>query len=151
MKVGFDIDGVILKIDLGLIRAIDMIDDVDKRNEVSKYYYGQRERQLNPLDYMYEDDELFIITGRAPCYKEETKKWVKKYFPMAKLIILGEEEDFANCVLDNWFEKQSIMKAGAIKKYYIEVYFEDTPDIVRRLRELCPKCKIIQYGGRFSI
>ena len=48
----------------------------------------------------------------------------------------------------DWLEKVAIAKAKVINQLGLDIYFEDIPVIVVRLRELCPKTKIIQYGGR---
>jgi len=153
MRVGFDIDGVILDIDLAVIRLIDFLPDKKLRKEASKFYYALRRPLLNPLDFLHEDDELFIITGRPIEYKEITEKWAKKYFPKAELIILGSEKfgDTDVEVPDIWYVKHAKRKAKAINDNKIEVYFEDTAPIVKELRKLCPNTKIIQYGGRFGL
>lgn len=152
MRIAFDIDGVIVDIDLGLIRAIDFFPEgSEARKQASRFYYLMRRRQLNPIDYLSEDDELFFITGRNEAYRDLTEKWASKYFPQATLVILGHEEPKAGePVLKKWYVRQAERKAKALKKYKIDVYFEDTPPVVRELRKMCPETKIIQYGGRFD-
>lgn len=151
MKVGFDIDGVILDIDLGLIRMIDHMDSEEARKEVSKFYYALRRRQLNPIDFLHDDDELYFITSRSEEYQEVTERWAKKYFPQAKLIVLGHAEPTKESKLDSWFVRAAKKKAKAINENKIDVYFEDTGPVVKILRELCTNTKIIQYGGRFDL
>jgi len=151
MRVAFDIDGVILDIDLGLIRTIDFIEDKKKRAEASLFYYILRRPQINPYDYIHEDDELYIITGRDEKYRDITEKWAKKYFPNAKLIILGHEEPTPETKLEGWFIRQAKKKAIALIQNGIDIYFEDTPPVVREMRKMLPPTiKVIQYGGRFD-
>lgn len=152
MRIAFDIDGVILDIDLGLIRTIDFIEDEKKRAEASLFYYTLRKPQINPCDYIHEDDELYIITGRDEKYRDITERWVKKYYPMAKLIILGHEEPNPDTNLEKWFIKQARKKAEALIENKIDVYFEDTPPVIREMRKILPQTiKVIQYGGRFDL
>jgi len=148
LRVAFDIDGVILDIDLGLIRAIDFIHNKEEEQEATRFYYVCRRPLLNPLDFLHEDDELYIITGRDEKFREITEKWAKRYFPSAKLIVLGHEEPTGDTIFEEWYVKQARRKAKALIENQIDIYFEDTAPVVRELRMMCPKTKIVQYGGR---
>lgn len=149
MKIAFDIDGVILEQDLAMLRSIDVESNRKNRETISRYYYLHRKLQLNPIDYLADEDELYFITGRNEKYADITKKWQQKYFPQAKLIILNHVEPTRSTILEGWFVKQARLKAKALKENNIEVYFEDTAEVVSELRKLCPDIKIIQFGGRF--
>ena len=149
MNVAFYIDGVILQIDLFALRFIDSMSDKKLRTELSRYYYISRPFQLNPIDFVGTEDKLFIITGRNDLYKDITEAWHKKYFPGAILVCLDHEEPKEETDLEEWFVKQARLKAKALEKYKIDVYFEDTPEVVKELRKLCPQVKIVQYGSRF--
>ena len=150
MKLGFDLDGVIIKNNLAILRLIDLIEDPKKRKEISKYYYKQQDILLDPLKFLLEEDELYIITSRNRIYKEETESIVKKYFPLAKLIILNHVEPHLLLDLKDWYKKQAELKAKVIKELGIEVYFEDRPQVVRYLRDLCPNTKIICFGDHIE-
>jgi len=150
MKLGFDLDGVIIKNNLAILRLIDLIEDPKKRKEISKYYYKQQDILLDPLKFLLEEDELYIITSRNRIYKEETESIVKKYFPLAKLIILNHVEPHLLLDLKDWYKKQAELKAKVIKELGIEVYFEDRPQVVRYLRNLCPNTKIICFGDHIE-
>ena len=103
--------------------------------------------QLNPLDFVDETDELYFITGRNDCLTEITQKWVKKYFPMAKLFIL----DIGAKEIHNFSELQANLKQKIINENQIDVYFEDNPTVFSLLRKLCPNTKIIHYGSRLCL
>lgn len=133
-----------------MLSHLDYIQPGEDKTRTSLFYYLIRNRQLNPVDFLHDDDELFIITGRDEKYADITKHWAEKYFPMAKLIILGQDEPELDTDINDWLTKQAKIKSRALKKYKIDVYFEDTPEIVKRLRELCSDIAIIQYGGRMS-
>jgi len=150
MRLGFDLDGIIIKNNLAILRLIDLIEDPEKRREVSKYYYKQQDILLDPLKFLLEEDELYIITSRNRIYREETEALVKKYFPSAKLIILDHVEPHLLLDLKDWYKKQAELKAKVIKKEGIEVYFEDIPQVVRYLRNLCPNTKIICFGDHIE-
>ena len=151
MRIAFDIDGVILSIDLGLIKVIDCMKDKKAKDACTKFYFALRRRQLNPCDFLHEDDELYIITARGEENREITERWIKRYFPMAKLIMLSSHEEPTLVVSEEWYIKQAKRKAKALIENKIDVYFEDTAPVVRELRKLCPNTKIIQYGARFDI
>ena len=148
MRIAFDIDGVVLDMNLALLRAADLMGDKKTRDETNKYYYLSRKLQLNPLDFLAEEDELYLITGRNRRYLEITMNWKNKYFPKAKLILLDHVEPGNETIIEDWFIKQARLKASVLRQENIAVYFEDTPEVVRELRKLVPNCLIIQYGGR---
>jgi len=108
---------------------------------------------LNPVDFLvFPDDEYYLITSRSKELTSITKKWVKKYCPhVKKLIVLGQRllgNTSNKKEIEEWLDTTARDKAEVINKYKIEVYFDDSTYVVKRLRELCPNCKIINYGGR---
>lgn len=150
MRIAFDIDGVVLEMNLSMLRAADLEGDKKIKGEINKYYYLFRKIQLNPIDFLADDDELFLITGRSRRYLEATLNWKNRYFPKATLILLGQEEPGKETIIEDWFITQARKKAAALIQNKIDVYFEDTPEVVKELRKLCPNISIIQYGGRIS-
>lgn len=150
MRIGFDLDGVVVKHNLPILRMMDLIEDPRKRDEVARYYYKQQEILLNPLLFLLEEDELYIITSRSNKYRRETEQFIEKYLPTARLIILDLIDPSLLIDLDSWYRKQAELKAKVINDLGIEVYFEDIPKVVRYLREMCPNTKIICYGDGFE-
>lgn len=152
MRIGFDLDGVVLDIDLGIIRLIDFSKAEDKR-VLERFYYASRKIQLNPIDFLHGDDELYFVTGRHEGVMDITESWAKRFFPQATLISVnhGHVVGKAPGDVDRWLYEQAALKAEVIKQCNINVYFEDTPETVKYLRELCPHCTIIQYGGRTGL
>jgi len=149
MNIAFDIDGVVLDIDLGLIRSIDHEHRPEIKDELWHFYYAKRDLQLNPNDFMHDGDKLFLITGRNIEFTKETVGWKERYFPTATLVMLDQNIPEAEEGVEEWFINQARMKAKALKKYDIDIYFEDTPAVVKELRKLVD-IPIIQYGGRFD-
>jgi hypothetical protein len=146
MNIGFDLDGVIISQDIAMLRLLDRLNlDGKVRDEIAYFYYISRTLQLNPLDFIAENDTLFIITCRSKKYSCITQWFITKYFPTCKLLILNHVEptNIEKNMLDNWFSRQAKLKASIINKYNIDVYFEDTPEVVKYLRMMCPKCRII--------
>jgi hypothetical protein len=159
MKIAFDLDGVILQQEMYSLKAIDSCKNEQERAELMRYYYARRSIQLNPIDFLADDDELFFVTGRSVLVEDLTKKWAKKYFPMATVIatrtILPSSDvnlmtkNYVNDGNKEWSLIQAERKAKALNDNNIEIFFEDAPDVVKHLRQLCRNTKIVQYGGRF--
>ena len=150
MRIGFDLDGVIADIDLFKLRVIDSTDSKKWKDELTRWYYSARVYQLNPKDFMYEGDEIYIITSRGETLEEIAKEWLEKndvYFD--KLIFVHHDPgNHLGSSLEKWFEQMAQKKAVILERNDIEVYFEDTPSTVKYLRKLCPSIKVIQYGNR---
>jgi len=150
-RLGFDLDGVVADITIALFRVADMLPE---QLEIYKWLMRTAKLQLNPVEFLvFDDDEYYIITSRDNDFKEITEKWVLKYCPHVKeLIILDNDvEPMRNLTDDkilDWLDNQVKLKADAINKHKIEVYFEDSTYVVKKLRKLCPNCKIVNYGGR---
>lgn len=159
MRIAFDLDGVVLHQEMYSLKAIDSVQNEQERAELMRYYYSRRSIQLNPIDYLADDDELFFITGRSVLVEDITRKWAKKYFPMAtvittRTILPSSDKDLMtkNYVKDQtkeWGQIQAERKAKALNDNNIDVFFEDAPDVVKHLRQLCKNTKIVQFGGRF--
>jgi len=159
MRIAFDLDGVVLHQEMYSLKAIDSCENEQKRSELMRIYYSHRSIQLNPVDFLADDDELFFITGRSVLVEDLTKKWAKKYFPMATVIstrtILPSSDpdlmtkNYINDRNKEWGLIQAERKAKALNDNNIDVFFEDAPDVVKHLRRLCKSTKIVQYGGRF--
>lgn len=151
MNIAFDLDGVVLDQDLCALRSINLMQDRKQAQELFVYYCLYRQIQLNPMDYISEGDKLFFITGREELVRDITERWQKKYFPQATLIMTDctYNEKEQNEKIEVWYVTQAKKKAKPILDNKIDVFFEDTPQVVVELRKLCPNTKIIQYGGRF--
>jgi hypothetical protein len=159
MKIAFDLDGVVLHQEMYSLRAIDSCKNEDERSELMRYFYARRIIQLNPIDFLADDDVLFFITGRSMLVEDLTNRWAKKYFPMATVISTrniipcsdGElmTKNYVNDRSKDWSLIQAERKAKALNDNKIDVFFEDAPDVVKHLRRLCLCTKIVQYGGRF--
>jgi hypothetical protein len=51
--------------------------------------------------------------------------------------------------MQDWLVELAKVKAKVLNNLGIDVYFEDTPEVVEVLRNLCKNTKVIQYGSRF--
>jgi hypothetical protein len=158
MRIAFDLDGVVLQQEIYSLKAIDSCKNEEERSELMRCYYARRSIQLNPVDFLADEDELFFITGRSLLVEDLTKRWAKKYFPMATVIVTrtilpSSDSDLMtkNYVKGEkkWSLIQAERKAKALNDNNIDVFFEDDPGVVKHLRRLCMNTKIVQYGGRF--
>ena len=144
-----------VKQELALIKSIDLQENEEDRRDLIEHYYAHRDIQLNPIDFLAEDDELYFITGRSKRDEEITMKWAKRYFPMAKVIVTRDDKGTRNLsalggTREDWNLKQAIRKFEALVSCDIKVYFEDNPEVVKILRVMTKdtEIKIIQFGGR---
>jgi len=155
VRIGYDLDGVLCDIDVAVIRIMDNLPKV-QRDSVEEWYYRDRKPRLNPYLFGLPEDEVFIITGRQQQLKDITTTWVTKHFPdiikSGRFFIVGAENDTLNGVndkdeIEKWCQRRIKEKADMINKLKLDVYFDDNV-FIQDLRELCPSCKIIHFGGR---
>jgi uncharacterized HAD superfamily protein len=147
LKIGFDLDGVVFEQHLGTLRLFDLYAK-DNFDELMLYYCSSLKMQINPLDYTAEGDEIYFVTGRKQSIGEITERWAKKYFPMAKLYVTGKTIPINGVAVSDWSKKVAYEKSVVINGEKLDIFFEDNPVVVKTLREICPNCKIIQYGSR---
>lgn len=144
MKIGFDLDGVIVSCD-------SYIWGLAQGNEpVLKLALEEAKPVLNPRLFTSEKDEIYFITARSPAFDEITKRWCKHFFPDVTLVSVVVPPWKDSNGWDKWYTIVARMKANIINDLKIDVYFEDMPVTVKHLRKLCPNTKIIQYGGRIG-
>jgi len=152
MRIAFDIDGVIAELDIPFFRIMDFIPCKEEEKEnIYHYYYAYRPVLLNPKFFTQgQGDEVIIITARPERYKEETIDWLKRHdIKYSKFIMLNHEHPTGKLDLKEWFKKQARKKAKILIEEKIDVYFEDTPLVVKYLREMLPdNIKVIQFGLR---
>lgn len=152
MKIGFDLDGVIADIDFFKLRTVDFERDQKIKKELEYWYYASRRLLLNPDTFKLDNDEVIIITTRASVtgnnIRKLTEDWLKYqnvhydrlYFvPVPQGQYIGQS-------LQEWYRRMAEEKAKIINREGLDVYFEDSPEVARYLRLLCPNTKIIRFG-----
>lgn len=145
MKIGFDLDGVLCDTDMNFLRLLERVPpfegDLERKMEFEAWYFNERRPLLNPEDFLSEGDEYYVITGRdREAHTEVTERWCSKFTPNAKgVYCVGE---YPGPVEEG--------KAKKIVELGLDLYFDDHPVSVRKLREALPSSvKVIQYGGRW--
>lgn len=149
MKFAFDIDRCLCDGNIAVLRLMDMLSEEQRKN-VEKWYYMERKPLLNPEEFLTDDDEYIIITGRSLKFEEITKKWVQKFCPNHRGLFMANLSPAygkSNEYFKTWDKKQAALKADIINREKADVYFEDNREVVKHLRKLCPNTKIIHYGG----
>lgn len=144
MRIGFDLDGVL---------ATQSIQEIviNKVNPfLEKIYYDTLKPNLNPYMFLKESDKGFIISARRKELHKVTKRWCDKWFPALKLCFAERESWRHVQEMKHWHELVAESKSKVINRLKLDVYFEDLPEVVNALRKLCPRTKIIQYGGRLE-
>ena len=96
MLVGFDMDSVLCNSDITLLRMIDQMTP-EQRESIEEWYYLDREPKLNPEDFLGENDEYIIITGRSKKVELITHEWVDKYCANCKQIFMVDLGPAYNC------------------------------------------------------
>jgi len=145
MKIGFDMDGVLCDTDMNFLRLLERTppfsEDLAKRIELETLYFNERKPLLNPESFLSEGDEFYVVTGRdRKIHGEVTETWCAKFTPNAKgVYCVGE---YGSPVED--------AKARKIVELGLDIFIDDHPVTVRKLREvLPPSVKVLQYGGRW--
>ena len=144
MKIGFDLDGVLCDIDvsaLGIIRYL-----CQEGKEMEEWYYKDRKPLLNPYQFMTDTDTFVIITARKDRLWPITRRWVDKFLPGAKLLLVNE----------GYTHPREIASAKwrVLIKEKVNIYFDDNLQVIKALRALrdvslrWTDIKFIQYGGR---
>lgn len=157
MKIAFDLDGTLCPIDIATLRLLDNVKDKEQYDSTEAWYYRERKPLLDARLVLSEQDEMYVITSRPERLRLITERWLKHYYPNAKLVIVNQNTlnvlkgkvNDKEAIL-NWSKSKAELKAVEINKLGIEVYFDDESEVMEYFRSLCPKCKIIKYGGRIG-
>lgn len=157
LKVGFDMDGVILKNPIRFIRPIAKIMKpvkalVFKQNRESFYFPSSPfEKWLFSLlhlsSFMVDSGiseiedlvksnkiEAYIVSGRYSFLKGGFDYWVKKS---------NSKNIFKGCFQNDKDLQPNLFKANMIKKLGLDIYVEDNWDIVNKLKIQNPKVKVL--------
>lgn len=147
LRFGFDLDGVIAEVSIPVWLLTGAIKDDERRKTISRFLHYPKFR-MHPRELLHEEDDYIIITGRKVEYREITEKWLKNHGINAPLFMtdVGIARDYPT--IDDFFDALALAKAQIIKSQSVDVFFEDSPEVVKKLRKLCPTTVIIQVGGR---
>ena len=144
MRIGFDLDGVLLT-----QSSVEIV--LCKGNEAAeKLYYETREPLLNPYLFATDLDDLAIVTARAEKWLEITARHCAKFFPAIPFYHVPVPQWLDSTKWLEWFKEVAHRKAMKIRDLELDVYFEDIPETVLELRKILKDTRIIQYGGRLT-
>ena len=143
MLLSFDLDGVIVDTDNGLLALLHRAarDGLPGAEDDLQQYYGRRQVMLDPRGFCASGDSFHIITGRVPSAHTITGLWVESWFgwlirkrlhlvgtqPVEELFTRGEDKEACRVL--------SEAKLAKIKDIGAEVHFDNNPNIVRYLRQ----------------
>lgn len=151
MRVGFDLDGVIVEYSIAKWLLVDGIKDKERRELIYFFLTSNCKLKSHPSEFLHKDDEYVIITGRAKRWRKTTKEWLKRHGINTSTLFMcnvGLPRDYSS--IGVFFDAMAGAKARYIKSECLDIYFEDSPVLVEKLRKLCPKVRIIQIGGRLK-
>lgn len=163
MKIAFDLDGVLRDSKLGNLNVVCQIRDKiksqkDKSFDMDQWLNMQTGTvfpKLNPALFSLPGDEVFVITACIHAKSHDDKKrWVKHFFGDHIKTITVDASGFGSKGTGNWgkayVDPTAKSKMKVIADNNIDVYFDDDPAVVRRMRQIAENtnvhCKIIHFG-----
>lgn len=146
LKVGFDLDGVLLYNPARIARPIIVFfKKIFLRKEVDKFHYPQTKIQkliwlmlhkvvfgpalgYEELKQLIKTKKIkaYIITGRNESLKDDYNRWMKK---------LEAKKYFSGCFFNDKNEQPYLFKERMIRKLKLDLYVEDNWDIVNYLKK----------------
>ena len=150
MRLGFDMDGVLRKIDLArLWLAINTnIKDHPDKEWVEGFWNLNdiREPLLNPSLFALPEDEIYVITNcLSEASREWKEMWIKHFYgDRIKLITISVATDKWG---KEYVDPVAEAKLQIILAYRIELYIDDDPAIVRRMRKLIEERNVLEEYG----
>ena len=156
LKIGFDLDGVLLynpaRIARPLISIMKRKHIAIKRKELEFYIPQPGLQQF--LWKLFHKSSLFLspgfkrigqlkdqnliqpylITGRFDHLKKDFKRWQKR---------MCADEVFEQCFMNSEDKQPHLLKERLINELKLDVFVEDNWDIVQYLDQRCPKTRVI--------
>ena len=118
---------------------------------MEEWYYRDRKPLLNINLFLSDNDAFYVITGRPKDLSTITNSCVNHHYPLSEVILVGEKRMCHDKTSEKEWDKLAKLKANKINELELDIYFDDEPETIVKLRELCPKTKIIYYGGRVEL
>jgi len=154
LRVGFDLDGVILYNPLRFARpVIAFMKKVFLKKKNLHFHYPKNfpERWLltvyhkfslypasgfNEVKKMSKSGKIepYVITSRYDLFKKDFERSMEQ---------IAAKKIFKSCYYNQDDEQPHLYKERMIKKLKLDVFFEDNWNIVQYLNEKCPKTKIL--------
>ena len=145
LKVGFDLDGVLLYNPARIARPIIVFfKKILLKKEVDKFHYPQTKIQkliwlmlhkvvfgpalgYDELKKLIKSKKIkaYIITGRNESLKDDYNRWMKK---------LDAKKYFSGCFFNDKNEQPYLFKERMINKLKLDLYVEDNLDITSYLK-----------------
>jgi len=158
LRVGFDLDGVLLYNPARVVRPIIVfLKRIFFKKEIDKFHYPQTKIQkliwlmfhkvvFGPATGYEELKKLikskkikaYIITGRNESLKNDFNRWLKK---------LEADKYFSGSYFNDKNEQPYLFKEKIIKKLNLDIYVEDNWDIVRNINS---KLKVLWIYNVFD-
>jgi hypothetical protein len=163
LKIGFDLDGVLLynpaRIARPLISIMKRKHIAIKRQELEFYVpkpglqqflwklFHKSSLFLSPgfkqIEQLKNQDliEPYLITGRFNHLREDFERWQKR---------MCASQVFNQCFMNGKDEQPHLFKKRLINKLKLDVFIEDNWDIVQYLHQQCPHTKVIWVSNIFD-
>lgn len=135
MNIGFDMDGVLRRLDLSMMKFRDAINNKTAHEALEMHMRRETEPWINPGMFALPDDEIFCITNCSSQNGAERKReWLRHFYGNRVKIAptFGGSGKWGKEYVDDVARQ----KLDVCYKCDIEVYFDDDPAIIRVMREL---------------
>jgi len=156
MYLAFDMDGVLRKLDLSMIRLNDAIKNKDSNAALQLHILTETAPVMNPAMFALQDDEIFCITNCSSKNSAAKKRrWLKHFF--------GDRVKMLPTFIapgawgEDYYLPTAQTKLKVCYENMIDVYFDDCPDIIKHMRRIheddcnetkeIPYIKFIKYGA----
>jgi len=135
MNIGFDMDGVLRRLDLSLFKFRDAINNKEAHEALEMHIRRETEPLFNPMMFALPSDDIYCITNcSSENSAERKKKWLNHFYGgrIEIVPVYAAQGKWGNEYVDE-VAKNKLEKCH---EYEIEIYIDDDPAIIRRMREL---------------
>lgn len=154
LKVGFDLDGVILYNPARIMRpAVALVKDLILKKKKLKFYIPQTPQERY-MWHLFHKSSLFIAPGFSEIRTLAEKGIIEPYIITARYSFLKPDLDkwlkkadaysyFKACIHNEKDEQPHLYKERMMRELKLDVFIEDNLDIVLHLAKSLPDKKII--------
>ena len=153
LKVGFDLDGVILYNPLRIVRRfVVLLKKLFAKSKADSFYIPQSKITMFAWNLLHKSSifvspaykqikelvskdniEAYLISGRYSFLEKDFDNWIKK---------INAKKYFKGVYMNKWDQQPYTFKNAMIKKLKLDIYIEDNWDIVKQIAPKNKKTKI---------